>query len=319
MIKKNEKGYAVDIRPAGRDGPRFRKTFASKAEAIAYEKWVTGKHFENPDWLARQQDNRRLSDLVNLWYELHGKTIKTGHRRLGELKTVIDLMDDPTAAKFDAKLFSKTRAKRLETVSENTANHDLTNFKALFNELIRLGEYKGSNPLANIRKIKLVENELTYLTREQIDLLLRSLDEHTKSHARISARICLMTGARWGEACAVKESQVRNGQITFAGKNGKNRSVPITKDLLNLIRKNAPLKDGMKVFKKTVASIELDLPRGQMTHVLRHTFASHFMINGGNIIALQKILGHGSLAMTMRYAHLSPDHLQEVLTLNPLA
>jgi site-specific recombinase XerD len=51
---------------------------------------------------------------------------------------------------------------------------------------------------------------------------------------------------------------------------------------------------------------------------MRHTFASHFKINGGNILALQKILGHSSLAMTMHYAHLSPDHLVEARTLNPL-
>jgi site-specific recombinase XerD len=47
--------------------------------------------------------------------------------------------------------------------------------------------------------------------------------------------------------------------------------------------------------------------------------ASHFMMNGGNILVLQKLLGHSSLTMTMRYAHLAPDHLQEAKTLNPLA
>jgi len=55
-----------------------------------------------------------------------------------------------------------------------------------------------------------------------------------------------------------------------------------------------------------------------MSHVLRHSFASHFMMNGGNILALQRILGHANLAMTMRYTHLAPDHLREVLELNPL-
>lgn len=44
-------------------------------------------------------------------------------------------------------------------------------------------------------------------------------------------------------------------------------------------------------------------------HDLRHTFASHFMMNGGNIYDLQKILGHSSLEMTQRYAHLAPEHL----------
>lgn len=56
-----------------------------------------------------------------------------------------------------------------------------------------------------------------------------------------------------------------------------------------------------------------------MTHALRHTFASHFMMAGGNILTLQKILGHQSLTMTMRYAHLAPEHLQEAKALNPLA
>ena len=41
----------------------------------------------------------------------------------------------------------------------------------------------------------------------------------------------------------------------------------------------------------------------------RSTFASHFMMNGGNIYDLQKIMGHTSLEMTQRYAHLAPEHL----------
>lgn len=56
-----------------------------------------------------------------------------------------------------------------------------------------------------------------------------------------------------------------------------------------------------------------------MMHSLRHTFASHFMMAGGNILTLQKILGHQSLTMTMRYAHLVPERLQEARRLNPLA
>ena len=46
-------------------------------------------------------------------------------------------------------------------------------------------------------------------------------------------------------------------------------------------------------------------------HMLRHTFASHFMMAGGNILTLQKILGHSDLRITMQYAHLSPDFLSE--------
>jgi len=45
-------------------------------------------------------------------------------------------------------------------------------------------------------------------------------------------------------------------------------------------------------------------------HDLRHTFASNYMMNGGNVFDLQKLLGHTKIEMTMRYAHLSPNHLQ---------
>ncbi len=44
-------------------------------------------------------------------------------------------------------------------------------------------------------------------------------------------------------------------------------------------------------------------------HALRHTFASHYIMQGGNILALQKILGHSDIKMTMIYAHLAPDFL----------
>jgi site-specific recombinase XerD len=58
---------------------------------------------------------------------------------------------------------------------------------------------------------------------------------------------------------------------------------------------------------------------GQLTHILRHTFASHYMMPGGNILALQKILSHGDIKMTMRYSHLAPDHFATALTFSPLA
>ena len=45
-------------------------------------------------------------------------------------------------------------------------------------------------------------------------------------------------------------------------------------------------------------------------HDCRHHFASWFMMRGGSVPALQEILGHASLAMTMRYAHMSPKHLR---------
>ena len=50
-------------------------------------------------------------------------------------------------------------------------------------------------------------------------------------------------------------------------------------------------------------------PLQRAWHALRHTFASHYMMNGGNLLALQQLLGHASLAMTLVYSHLASDYL----------
>ena len=44
-------------------------------------------------------------------------------------------------------------------------------------------------------------------------------------------------------------------------------------------------------------------------HDLRHTFASHFIMAGGNILSLRDLLGHHDIKVTQKYAHLAPDHL----------
>jgi integrase len=48
-------------------------------------------------------------------------------------------------------------------------------------------------------------------------------------------------------------------------------------------------------------------------HIFRHTFASQFMMNGGNLYDLQKLLGHTKSEMTQKYAHLSPQHLRKAV------
>lgn len=56
-------------------------------------------------------------------------------------------------------------------------------------------------------------------------------------------------------------------------------------------------------FRRTMKDVKPDLPDGQATHALRHSFATHFMINGGSIITLQRILGHSRIEQTMVYGY----------------
>ena len=69
-------------------------------------------------------------------------------------------------------------------------------------------------------------------------------------------------------------------------------------------------------FRRILKEVKPDLPAGQATHALRHSFAMHFMINGGNIITLQRILGHTKIAQTMVYAHFAPQYLQDAIIMS---
>lgn len=219
-------------------------------------------------------------------------------------------------------------------MSPATMNREHAYLRAVFNELRRLGQWAGENPLASVRQFKEPERELSFMTLEQISALLKALER--SGDAYLVAKVCLATGTRWTEAEALRPSRVRGGMVHLVGtetKSKKNRSVPISEALEAELRAHLVGRYGedgaavasrffvacMERFRSAVSRAGLTLPKGQLTHVLRHTFASHFMMNGGNILVLQKILGHSSLAMTMRYAHLAPDHLQEARKLNPLA
>jgi len=194
-------------------------------------------------------------------------------------------------------------------------------FLAVFNELKRLGEWKAPNPLENVRQFRIDESEMSYLTGEQIKTLLHECRNSNAKALEIIVRICLATGSRWSEGEKLKRSQIAAGKITFIKTKGKrNRTIPISNKLLE----GLPRKNGSHfipcyyAFRNALERAGIELPAGQLTNVLRHTFASHFMMNGGNILVLQKILGHSDIKMTMRYAHFSPNHLQDALKFNPL-
>lgn len=203
-----------------------------------------------------------------------------------------------------------------------TLNNELSYLRAMFNELRRLGEVDYPNPLTLVRAIRIQERELSYLDSDQIDRLFQVLRSMSHPHVELVAMICLVTGCRWGEAQGLTLSRVGEASVQFVNtKSKRRRVVPVDPKLAERIRahlrQHGAFSNCRDRFDDAVARAGLVLPPGQKSHVLRHTFASHFIANGGNILALQKILGHSSLAMTMRYAHLAPDHLQDVLAFGP--
>ena len=311
-------------------GRRIRKNFATKGEALAYENYLEEQANQKP-WINEKIDKRRLSELIQSWYSLHGQTLKDGQTRLKAMLFASDCMDNPLATNFTAKQFTTYRQKRIDgeiyrtdrikTVAPRTMNLELTYFKAMFNELIRLGEWQHKNPLELVRSFKTDEQEMAYLSKEQIQSLLNSCQQSSATDLTIIVKICLATGARWSEAESLKGAQVKDGKITYINTKGKrNRTIPISDELFQQIpNKNGQLFTACySAFRSALDRTGIELPDRQLTHVLRHTFASHFMMNGGNILVLQKILGHTDIKMTMRYAHFAPDHFEDAVKLNPL-
>ncbi|HOW89608.1 MAG TPA: site-specific integrase, partial [Elusimicrobiales bacterium] len=105
-------------------------------------------------------------------------------------------------------------------------------------------------------------------------------------------------------------------------KSGKSREIPVMPALRTLLENLGPKSHG-NVFKMPYITLRRlyhkALGSACITsfrfHDLRHTFASHFAMKTGDLPALQQILGHASIQMTLRYAHLSDKHIAEKMVL----
>ncbi|XKH01799.1 tyrosine-type recombinase/integrase [Marinobacter nauticus] len=327
MIKKLPSGrWQVDIQPGGRGQKRVRKSFKSKPEAIRFERWALSQHDSGTLGPHLKKDKRHLSDLVQTWYQAHGKFLRDGERRHRHLKRMVTAMGDPLGSQFTANAFTAYRAIRIDKGrSPKTCNNELGYLNAVFNELHRTGQINYQNPLKHVRPISIPEREMGYLEVEQIKQILQEIQERSKNpHVLLVTRLSLETGARWSEAEGLTLARLKPYRVTYdQTKSGKKRSVPISKSFYEELKEHLEEwgsfgTSTISAFRRAVDRTGIQLPEGQCAHILRHTFASHFMMNGGNILALQKILGHSSITMTMRYAHLAPDHLEEAITLNPM-
>lgn len=316
--------WRVDVEPV--KGKRFRKTVKTKAEALRFEATCRSKVIETPDWSPKPRDRRRLSQLVDRWASLHASTLVDGDARRKLLDGLVSALGDPVAVKMTGNEYAEYRTRALkEGAHPKTLNNRLGYLRSVFNVLYQLGEIDYQNPLGRVKPLRLQQRELTFLTDSQIADLFAAINSRCrKPHVSMVATICLATGARWREAEALTPGRVRNQLVTFTNtKSKRTRSIPIAKELeqrvLHHFERHGLFTNCLTGFQRSVTASGINLPVGQCSHVLRHTFASRFVMNGGNILTLQKILGHSSLAMTMRYAHLSPDHLQDAVRFGPIS
>ncbi len=271
------------------------------------------------------KDYRKLDELITVWYRLHGKTLRDHIRLRKLLYRMSERLGNPVASELTNEHFARYREQRTQEVTTTTANREHAYLRAMFNELQRLGVITYDNPVSKIRQFKEREGELRFLSHDEIAKLLLACESSSNQSLVYVVKVCLATGARWNEAESLKMNQVSNGKITYLNtKSGKNRTIPINDHLyhelkaLGKVGEEKLFLSSLSAFRKAIAKAQISLPRGQMSHVLRHTFASHFVMQGGNIVVLKDILGHSEITTTMRYSHLAPSHLSDAVRLNPL-
>ncbi|MCY1295198.1 hypothetical protein D9M69_422320 [compost metagenome] len=163
---------------------------------------------------------------------------------------------------------------------------------AVFAELIRLGAWVGINPLAKIHQINTDQVELSFLSLPQIEQLLEECRKSTNNHTYPVALICLATGARWDEAESVQRNAIFGSKVHFhRTKIRQSRSVPVPSEVEAIALKVGMPGNG-RLFMSCRAAFRPAHQRcgfhtpGQMTHILRHTFASHYMMGGGDVLSL---------------------------------
>jgi integrase len=230
-----------------------------------------------------------------------------------------------------------------------SVKHCLVLIRQIFNKAILWGMYKGDNPIKGVKMPVLQNQRERFLRYDEASLLLdelkvdqnrtRNPGEKKDPQLHDMALLSLHCGLRAGEIFNLKGQDLdfENGLINISDpKNKESRKAFMTEAVREALSKRAPDSPDEYIFKdkrhrgkitaispafrKTVNKLEFNKgitdPRQIVTfHSLRHTFASWLALQGETILTIKDLLGHKTLAMTTRYAHLMPEHKRQT-TLN---
>jgi integrase len=260
------------------------------------------------------------------------RTIEADRRQLELLKA--EFGEETPLAEITASRISAYKAKRLAAVrkigeGEAAVERRLTAAAvnrplALLRHLLRLAheEWETIDNVPRIRLEKEPQGRLRWLTQQEITRLLDACTKSKNKELRPAVIVALNTGLRRGELLGLTWERVdlSRGVIRLElTKSGRRREVPMNDDSYRALVGLGPKGDG-RVFKthyiqtaynNAVEAAELD---DVNFLTLRHTFASWAVMRGVTLKELQELLGHASLTMTMRYAHLAPEHLRTAVS-----
>ncbi len=220
-----------------------------------------------------------------------------------------------------SRLIEQYQTERLQRNKPATVNRVVTILKHMFTKAVEW-DMVEEEVLKRIRRVKFLQENnrrLRILHKEECHELV----EACSPHLRPIVITALNTGMRKGEILGLRweQADLKHGFILLdITKNGERREIPINATLRATLeaiphgleskyvfvdRNGNPFKDVKRSFRTACRREGISDFR---FHDLRHTFASHLVMGGVDITTVKELLGHKTLTMTLRYAHLAPSH-----------
>ena len=218
-----------------------------------------------------------------------------------------------------------------QKLAPKTCNHCLGLLRKMLNDAVRW-EFLKCSPIAAVKAFRIEQQDFDFWTKDEAVAFMTHARIHESEVFPVFA-VALYTGLRKGELRGLKWDCVHldqrqitvkrsfsqhTGRLNETTKSKKIRHVPINKALYDVLVELKTKRTGefvlggfryrhcYRVMERLTKTVDVKPIR---FHDLRHTFASHFMMGGGSIYDLQRMLGHSTIAMTERYSHMSPNHL----------
>lgn len=343
MIRPKETADGRRFQVYGRAGKKqvYVGTYDSRKEAEAAER----KHMVTQDQIASGElppdvDLRRtLRKATEEWLE----SLKVNGSRSHETYTnVMQYYVWPHLGPVVLERISKARIIELRdtlvrTLAGSTVNQCLATLSSAFTEFVDRG-WLLVNPVRGVKRVRGAESLYNWISsRDDITKMLgecpRGIREIATWALATGMRISELTALRWADVDLERRLIAVHRGRQGTTKSGKVRHVPMLNTLMPLAREMALQRDGAElVFPGEVdrngkrrqrslvgvrvpfkqAAVRAGLSPALRFHDLRHTFASHWVLDGGDIFRLSKILGHSSVVITQKtYAHLAPEAWQQ--------
>lgn len=229
-------------------------------------------------------------------------------------------------------------ALKAQGLSARSINRKISTLKSFFRYSLKTGAVEVT-PMTKVISPKVSRRLPSFLKEEDTKKVMMALnssaDDWKSLNARVLIAVFYATGMRLSELLNLKEKQIdfSRKQIKVLGKGNKERIIPVSAELLALLKEytrqkeeNFPSADevllvtgkGKKLYPRyawLLVNTYLGLASTadkKSPHVLRHTFATHLMNNGAGLSAVKELLGHSSLAATQVYTHNTIEKLKDV-------